>query len=290
MSVYFSRGPKQENAGPIIQLHSDDSSFNSPVGAVNYQGKKAHPNNWQDVCQITFNKHSNNSIMHISMRGNCQANTGNSTAPETVQVTVTRDADFNSTASFGGNTYQISTNTGSAVFNHTFNIKTPYEVSFNNNARRLNITNDGKTLAIDDINDPYDDDYDDLTVTVNKGRFYASLGRMTDLPVDSGIYYIIDGNRGAAGIRVARDSGSGNPDDATTVIDLGAAQPSLDPNYDSVSFSHFFMDQGVPAGACRYRLQLQCNRATGNDNNVQINANAQASLEIIEAGDVISSS
>lgn len=175
MSVYFSRGPKQENAGPIIQVHSQRSSFNSPVGAVNYQGKKAHPNNWQDVCQITFNKHSNNSIMHLSMKGSCQAN--------------------------------------------------------------------------------------------------------------------LNGNqRGAPGIRVARDSGSGNPDDATTVIDLGAAQPSLDPNYDSVSFSHFFMDQGVPAGACRYRLQLQCNRAAGNDNNVQINANAQASLEVIEAGDVISSS
>ena len=172
MSVYFSRGPKQENAGPIIQLHSGDSSFNYPVGAVNYQGKKASPNNWQDVCQITFNKHLSSSIMHLSMKGSCQAN--------------------------------------------------------------------------------------------------------------------LNGNqRGAPGIRVARDSGSGNPDDATTVIDLGAAQPALDSAHDTVSFSHFFMDLGVPAGACRYRLQLQCNRAAGNDNNVQINANAQASLEIIEAGDIV---
>ena len=170
MSVYFPRGPKQENAGPIIQVHSQRSSFNSPVGAVNYQGKKASPNNWIDITTITINKKSNNSIMHLSIKGDCQANTN-------------------------GN------------------------------------------------------------------------------------------QRGAPGIRVSRDSGSGNSDDATTVIDLGAAQPSLDPNYDSVSFSHFFMDQGVPAGACRYRLQLQCNRAAGNDNNVQINANAQASLEVIEAGD-----
>ena len=172
MSVHFSRGPKQENAGPIIQFHSDNSSFVYSVNAVNYQGKKASPNNWQDVCTITFNKHSNNSIMHLSMRGNCQAN--------------------------------------------------------------------------------------------------------------------LNGNqRGAPGIRVSRDSGSGNPDDATTVIDLGAAQPALDTAFDTVAFSHFFMDLGVPSGACRYRLQLQCNRPFGNNNNVQVNASAEASLEVIEAGDVI---
>ena len=171
MSVYFSRGPKQENAGPIIQVHSERSAG---VSAINYQGKKASPNNWIDITTITVNKKSNNSIMHLSIKGDCQAN--------------------------------------------------------------------------------------------NNGN-----------------------QRGAPRIRVSRDSGSGNSDDATTVIDLGVAQPSLDPAFDSVSFSHFFMDQGVSAGTSRYRLQLQCNRAAGNDNNVQINANAQASLEVIEAGDAITS-
>ncbi len=286
MSVYFSRGPKQENAGPIIQVHSERSAG---VSAINYQGKKASPNNWKDITTLTVNKKSNNSIMHLSIKGSCQANS--SAASQTVQVTVSRDSDFTSIVSFGGNSYQLSSN-GSANFNNTFNGGTEYQVSFNApTVRAVNITNNGKTLAIDDNNDPYDSDFNDLTVTVNKGRFVAAEGVIDNIDPDvSTIHYILDIERGGAGIRVSRDSGSGNPDDATTVIDLGAATPSAYPA-NSVSFSHFFMDSGVSSGTSRYRLQLQCNRSSNApNNNVQINADAQASLEVIEAGDVITSS
>lgn len=286
MSVYFSRGPKQENAGPIIQVHSERSAG---VSAINYQGKKASPNNWKDITTLTVNKKSNNSIMHLSIKGSCQANS--SAASQTVQVTVSRDSDRSSSVSFGGNTYQLSSTPSSANYNNTFNGGTEYQVSFNNQVRVVNITNDGKTLEIDDIEENPDNDFNDLIVTVNKGRFVAAEGVIDNInPAVSTIHYILDVERGGAGIRVSRDSGSGNPDDATAVIDLGAATPFAYPA-NSVSFSHFFMDTGVSSGTSRYRLQLQCNRSSNApNNNVQINADAQASLEVIEAGDVITSS
>jgi len=95
-------------------------------------------------------------------------------AAESVQVTVTKDASATSSISIFGHTFSTN-DTGTKT--RLFCVQTVYPVTFNGVAvARINSSND-KILETEDTGGSgSDNDFNDLVLTVNKGRFFESGG------------------------------------------------------------------------------------------------------------------
>jgi hypothetical protein len=118
---------------------------------------------------------------------------------------------------------------------------------------------------------------DIATITVIK----ESNNSVIHLSINGWSSSSIDGNtKGSAGIRLAKDSGSGDADSASDVIDLGVGQQALDGYDDMDIFTHSLTDDET-SGTVRYRLQLQCNAPDNEDDSPS--ANATGFMEVMES-------
>ena len=93
-------------------------------------------------------------------------------AAEAVQVTVTKDADNFSSVQIFQTTFHTN---AVGTQNISFCVHTEYECIFTG-VDRARIANNGRTLETEDSGTGGDNDFNDLVLTVNKGRFYESGG------------------------------------------------------------------------------------------------------------------
>ena len=93
-------------------------------------------------------------------------------AAEAVQVTVTKDADNFSSVQIFQTTFHTN---AVGTQNISFCVHTEYECIFSG-VDRARIANNGRTLETEDSGTGGDNDFNDLVLTVNKGRFYESGG------------------------------------------------------------------------------------------------------------------
>ena len=124
-------------------------------------------------------------------------------AYEQVSVYVTSSADHYSSASITVQPGLVhdyeSTNPNPGGATDHFCVQTAYPITFTN-AHRVKIDSDsysvpGRVLKIDDTDNggTPDGDYNDLTVRVNKGRFFSATGAILDIDPDvTTVYYILD--------------------------------------------------------------------------------------------------
>ena len=91
-------------------------------------------------------------------------------AAEAVQVTVTKDANNFSSVQIFQTTFHTN---AVGTQNISFCVHTEYECIFSG-VDRARIANNGRTLETEDSGTGGDNDFNDLVLTVNKGRFYES--------------------------------------------------------------------------------------------------------------------
>ena len=102
-------------------------------------------------------------------------------AAQAVTFTVTKNSNETSTITIFGTTYSTAS---TGTFNKTFVLHTPYQLTRSGNSTGLQVQASGRRIGLEDATD---NDFDDLQITTNIGRFYEQNGNyffIIDTPGD----------------------------------------------------------------------------------------------------------